>query len=120
MMKYTEEHEWITLDGDIATVGITKYATEQLGDIVFVELPDIGRAVSKGDGTVVVESVKAASDIYAPLDGEITEVNDALADAPESINADPEGKGWLFKIKVNNADDVNDLLDESAYKALTE
>lgn len=117
---YTEEHEWIRVDGDIATIGITEYAQEQLGDLVFVELPQVGTELSKGDTAVVVESVKAASDVYAPIDGEITEVNEALSDDPALVNSSATGKGWLWKMKLSNKDQVEDLMDEAAYKALIE
>ncbi len=114
---YTDEHEWLTVDGDIATVGITNYAQEQLGDLVFVELPDAGKAVSKGDDVVVVESVKAASDVYAPIDGEITEANDKLGDDPSLVNSAAEGDGWLFKMKIGDASQLDGLMDKAAYDA---
>lgn len=115
--RYTEDHEWITIDGDVATVGITTYAQEQLGDVVFVELPEVGRKVSKGDEAAVVESVKAASEVYAPLDGEIVEANDALADAPGKVNEDPEGSAWFVRIRIADAGQLEGLMDEAAYKA---
>ncbi|MGK7752210.1 MULTISPECIES: glycine cleavage system protein GcvH [unclassified Roseovarius] len=115
-MKYTEEHEWLDQDGDIVTVGITSHAAEQLGDIVFVELPEVGAEVTKDDEIVVIESVKAASDILAPLDGEIVEVNEVLADTPSKINEDPEGDGWFFKIKPSDTSPMDDYMDEAAYK----
>ncbi len=115
-MKYTEEHEWLDQDGDIVTVGITSHAAEQLGDIVFVELPEVGAEVTKDDEIVVIESVKAASDILAPLDGEIVEVNEALADTPSKVNEDPEGDGWFFKIKPSDTSPMDDYMDEAAYK----
>lgn len=118
MLKYTEEHEWIKLDGDVATVGITEHATEQLGDLVFVELPDVGTELAKGDVASTVESVKAASDVYAPLDGEIVEVNEAVVDKPESVNEDPLNQGWLFKMKLPDVSVVEALMDEAAYKKL--
>lgn len=118
--RYTEDHEWITVDGDIATVGITTYAQEQLGDVVFVELPEVGRTVSKGDEAAVVESVKAASEVYAPLDGEIVEANDALADAPGKVNEDPEGSAWFVRIRLSDAGQLEGLMDEAAYKAHVE
>lgn len=118
--KYTEDHEWIAVEGDIGTVGITKYAAEQLGDVVFVETPDAGKAFKKGDDMAVVESVKAASDVYAPISGEITEGNDALGDAPETVNADPEGAGWFCKIKLSDTSELDGLMDEAAYKAFCE
>lgn len=118
MLKYTADHEWLELTGDVATVGITQHAAEQLGDLVFVQLPEAGTKLAKGDGAAVVESVKAASDVYAPLDGEVIEVNQAVVDDPSLVNSDPEAKGWFFKIKLANPGAVADLLDEAAYKAL--
>lgn len=117
-MKYTEEHEWLRADGDLVTVGITAHAAEALGEIVFVELPEAGTEVSKDDDAVVIESVKAASDILAPLGGEIVEVNEALVENPGKINEDPEESAWFFKMKLNDASDMDGLLDEDAYKAL--
>ena len=117
-MKYTEEHEWLRVDGDLVVVGITAHASEQLGDVVFVELPDAGREVSKGEEIVVIESVKAASDITAPLDGEIVEVNEALADTPGMVNEDPTGAAWFFKMKVKDVKAVDAYMDEAAYNAL--
>jgi glycine cleavage system H protein len=114
--RYTEDHEWITVDGDVATVGITTYAQEQLGDVVFVELPEVGRKVSKGDEAAVVESVKAASEVYAPLDGEVVGANDILADEPGKVNEDPEGAAWFVKIKMSDAGQLEGLMDEAAYK----
>ena len=116
-MKFTKDHEWIKLDGDVATVGITKHAADALGDVVFVEAPEAGKTVTKGDGFAVVESVKAASDVYAPVDGEVVEGNDALASAPETVNADPEGEGWFAKIKVSDASQLDALMDRAAYDA---
>src|SRR5471030_1551237 len=101
-VKYTEEHEWISIEGDVGTVGITAYAQEQLGDVVFVDVPAAGRKVAKGESVAVVESVKAASDIYAPASGEVVEANAALAETPGDVNADPMGKGWFFKIRLAN------------------
>lgn len=118
MLKFTEDHEWLKLDGDIATVGITEHATEQLGDLVFVELPEVGAQVEKGGDAATVESVKAASDVYAPLAGEVTEVNQAIVDDPSVVNGDPMGAGWFFKIKLANAADAEGLMDEAAYKAM--
>ena len=115
-MKYTEEHEWLRVDGDVVVVGITEHATTQLGDIVFVELPEVGTEVSKDDDIVVIESVKAASDIMAPLDGEIVEVNEALADNPALANEDAMGEGWFFKIKATDLSQMDDYMDEAAYK----
>lgn len=117
-MKYTEEHEWLQADGDTYIVGITEHATTQLGDLVFVELPEPGTEVAKDDEIVVIESVKAASDILAPVDGEITEVNTALADDPSLANSDPQGEGWFFKIKPSDPSQLEGLMDEAAYKAL--
>lgn len=117
-MKYTEEHEWLRADGDIYVVGITEHATTQLGDLVFVELPEVGATVSKDDEIVVIESVKAASDIMAPVDGEITDVNSALADDPSLANSDPLGEGWFFKIKPSDPSQIDGLMDEAAYTAL--
>jgi len=115
-MKYTEDHEWLVADGDVVTVGITDYAAEQLGDVVFVELPEVETQVAKGDEIVVIESVKAASDIVAPLDGEIVEINEALADTPGLVNEDPQGAAWFFKIKVEDPGLVDGFMDEDAYK----
>ena len=115
-MKYTEEHEWLDDQDGIVTVGITAHAAEQLGDIVFVELPEPGTEVSKDDEVVVIESVKAASDILAPLDGEITEVNEALADEPGKVNEDPMGDAWFFKMKASEPGQMDDYMDEAAYQ----
>lgn len=114
---YTEDHEWITVEGDIATVGITKYAADQLGDVVFVEVPEAGASFGKGDDMAVVESVKAASDVYAPVAGEVTEGNGALADAPETVNEDPEGAGWFCKMKLSDSGELASLMNADAYKA---
>lgn len=114
---YTEDHEWLSVEGGVATVGITDYAQEQLGDLVFVELPEVGRALSKGDATVVVESVKAASDVYAPVDGEITAVNEALAADPSLVNSAPLGDGWLWKQTIADESQLEGLMDEAGYKA---
>lgn len=114
---FTEDHEWISLDGDIATVGITNHAQEQLGDLVFVELPDTGSTVSKGDDAVVVESVKAASDVYAPVSGEITETNSSLDDDPNIVNNAAQSEGWLFKMKMSDKSELDGLMDEAAYNA---
>lgn len=118
-MRFTEDHEWLELDGDIATVGITQHATEQLGDLVFVELPEVGKQLSKGDAAAVLESVKAASDVYAPLDGEITEVNEAIVETPEKVNEDPQGDGWFFKLKLKDPGEYDKLMDEAAYSEHT-
>ena len=115
---YTQDHEWIRVDGDSATVGITDYAQEQLGDLVFVELPEAGRKLKKGDTAVVVESVKAASDVYAPVDGEITEANQALSSEPQLVNSSPTGNGWLWKMRLADQGQLTGLLDEAGYKAL--
>lgn len=114
---FTDEHEWIEVDGDTATVGITDYAQGQLGDIVFVELPSAGTSLSKGGDAAVVESVKAASDVYAPIDGEVTEGNGALEDDPALVNTAPEGDGWFFKMTIGDASQLDGLMDEAAYKA---
>ncbi len=116
-MKFTEEHEWLREDGDEIVVGITIHAAEQLGDVVFVELPDEGTVVSKDDEVVVIESVKAASDILAPIDGEITEVNSALTDNPGAVNDDPQGEAWFFKLKASDPSQMDDFMDEAGYKA---
>ena len=115
-MKFTEEHEWLRVEDDLVVVGITSHAAEQLGDVVFVELPDAGTTVSKDDEVVVIESVKAASDILAPVDGEIAEVNDALVDDPGKVNEDPEGDAWFFKLKIEALSVLDELMDEAAYK----
>ncbi|MFD1157610.1 glycine cleavage system protein GcvH [Roseovarius aestuarii] len=115
-MKYTEEHEWLRVEDDVVVVGITAHASEQLGDVVFVELPEVGTEVSKDDDAVVIESVKAASDILSPLDGEIVEVNEVLADEPGKVNEDPEGDAWFFKIKASDPSQMDDYMDEAAYK----
>lgn len=117
-MKFTEEHEWLRPEGDIVVVGITEHATTQLGDIVFVELPDVGTTVTKDEEIVVIESVKAASDIMAPIDGEIVEVNSALADNPALANEDAIGAGWFFKIKPSDESQMDEYMDEAAYNAL--
>lgn len=116
-VKYTEDHEWIRVEGATGTVGITDHAQEQLGDVVFVELPEVGSTVARGDATGVVESVKAASEIYAPVSGEIVEVNEALVDAPQTVNSDPVGGGWFFKIRLSDPSELDGLMDEDAYKA---
>jgi len=112
---YTEDHEWVEVDGDIGTVGISEYAQSQLGDIVFVEVPDEGKDVTKGDEAAVVESVKAASDVYSPVSGTVIEGNAALADTPELVNEDPEGDGWFFKLTLSDASEVESLMDEAKY-----
>jgi glycine cleavage system H protein len=113
---FTKEHEWIRVDGDTATVGISNHAQEQLGDIVFAEVPEAGRRVTKGQEAAVVESVKAASDVYAPVSGEVIEGNAALADDPALINSDPEGRGWFFKLRLDNPGELDGLMDEAAYR----
>jgi glycine cleavage system H protein len=117
---YTSEHEWIKVDGDIGTIGITAFAAEKLGDVVFVEVPDAGRIVKKEGEMAVVESVKAASDVYAPVSGEITEGNTALADAPDTVNSDPEGAGWFCKLKIANPEELAGLMDKAAYDRFCE
>jgi glycine cleavage system H protein len=118
MLKFTEEHEWVRREGDEVVVGITEHAAEQLGDLVFVELPEEGATVAKGDEIVTIESVKAASDILAPLDGTITEVNAAIVETPGLVNEDPMEAGWFFKMSLANPDDFEDLMDEVAYAAM--
>ena len=115
-MKFTEEHEWLLDESGVITVGITEHAAEQLGDIVFVELPDAGTEVSKDEEVVVIESVKAASDILAPIDGEIVEVNEAIVDNPAMVNDDPQGEAWFFKMKASDPSQMDDLMDEAGYK----
>ena len=119
-MRFTKDHEWVELSDDVATVGITAYAASQLGDLVFVELPDVGRRVTQGQGFAVVESVKAASDVYAPISGEVTEVNPALSGKPETVNEDAQGSGWFAKIRVADPAQVEALMDSAAYEKLTE
>ena len=119
-MRYTKEHEWIRVDGDVATCGISDYAQEQLGDVVFVEVPDIGTFVAQADEIAIVESVKAASEIYAPVGGEVVAANEALADDPSLVNADPTGEGWFFKLKVAEPAKLEALMDEAAYAAYVE
>ena len=115
-MKFSKDHEWVSVDGEIATVGITAYAAEQLGDVVFVELPAAGKTVKAGDGLAVVESVKAASDLYAPVSGEVTAANADLGDNPETVNDQPEGAGWFVKLKLANPAEVDGLMDRAAYE----
>jgi glycine cleavage system H protein len=115
-MKFTEEHEWLRVEDDLVVVGITDHASEQLGDIVFVELPDVGTVVVKDDEVIVIESVKAASDVLAPIDGEIVEVNDALTDNPTLVNDDATGDGWMFKLKVEDLSVLDDMMSEADYK----
>ena len=115
-IRYTKEHEWVKVDGDTVTVGISPYAQEQLGDVVIVELPEIGKKLDKGKEMAVVESVKAASEVYAPIGGEVLEVNSALTDTPATVNEDALGKGWFAKIKLANKSELDGLMDEAAYK----
>jgi glycine cleavage system H protein len=119
-VHYTSEHEWIRVEGDTATVGITDFAQGQLGDIVFVELPDAGREVTKGGEAAVVESVKAASDVYAPVTGEVTESNQALSDDPALVNTDPEGEGWFFRLRLSDPSELDGLMDADSYKIFCE
>jgi glycine cleavage system H protein len=116
-VRYTKEHEWIRLDGDTATVGITNHAQEQLGDIVFVELPPVGKKLVKGGDAAVVESVKAASEVYAPVSGDVTEVNSAIVAEPARVNQDPEGSAWFLKMRLSDLGELDGLMDEAAYKA---
>jgi glycine cleavage system H protein len=117
---FTEDHEWIKVDGDEGTVGISAYAAKALGDVVFVELPDVGAEFDKGDEAAVVESVKAASEVYAPIGGEVTAVNETLEDAPETVNASPDGDGWFLKMKIADADELSSLMNEAKYKEYCE
>jgi len=114
-LKFLSSHEWVSVDGDVATVGVSDHAQELLGDLVYVELPEVGSAVAAGDSVAVIESVKAASDTYAPVSGEIIEVNEELEDSPERINDDPYGDGWMYRLKMEDAGEVNDLLDADSY-----
>lgn len=116
-MKFTEEHEWLDAEDGVVTIGITEHAAEQLGDVVFVELPEVGTSVNKDDEVVVIESVKAASDILAPIDGEIVEVNEALVEDPGKVNEDAQGDAWFFKIKAEDASQMDEYMDEAAYKS---
>ncbi len=118
MLKFTDDHEWLKIEGGVATVGITEHATEQLGDLVFVELPEEGSEFEQGDTAATLESVKAATDVYAPLAGEIVESNEAIVDDPAIVNADPMGEGWFFKLKLADPSAADALMDEDAYKAL--
>jgi glycine cleavage system H protein len=120
LLKYTEEHEWLKLEGDIATVGITAHATELLGDIVFVQLPEVGATLAKGDGAAVIVCVKAASVVFAPLAGEVVELNQAIVEDPAIVNADPQGAGWFFKLRLGDTKAMDGLLDETAYRKLIE
>jgi glycine cleavage system H protein len=118
-LLYTSDHEWLNIEGDVATVGITDYAQQQLGDVVFVELPKVGRTLKKAEAAAVVESVKAASDVYAPISGEVLEVNQAVVDEPALVNSDAAGKAWFFKIRIADKAELGGLMDEAAYKAHT-
>jgi len=115
-LYFTKEHEWIRVEGDTATIGISDHAQEQLGDIVFAEVPEAGRRVMKGQEAAVVESVKAASDVYAPVTGDVIEGNQAVADDPSLVNTDPEGQGWFFKLRLDNRGELEGLMDEAAYR----
>jgi glycine cleavage system H protein len=120
MLKFTKDHEWIRVEGDTGTVGITDYAQQQLGDIVFIELPELGRRVDAGDEAAVVESVKAASEIYAPVGGEVVETNPVIADDPSLVNRDPEGEGWFLKLRIQDQGQLEALMDVEGYKAYVE
>jgi glycine cleavage system H protein len=118
MLKFTSEHEWVRIEGDAATVGITQHAQEQLGDLVFVELPEVGKRFEKGTASAVVESVKAASEVYAPVGGEVVQANPAIVADPSLVNSDPMGAGWFYKLKLTDPSEVDALIDEAAYKEL--
>jgi len=120
MLKFTKDHEWIRVDGDVGTVGLTPFAQEKLGDLVFVELPSVGAKFEKGASACTVESVKAAADVYAPVSGEVIEINDRIVGEPGLVNAAPTGDGWLFKLKIGNAAEIDTLLDEQAYRMIIE
>jgi glycine cleavage system H protein len=117
-LKFTRDHEWVRLEGDVAVIGITNFAQQQLGDVVFVELPDIGRMLEAGKDAAVVESVKAASEVYAPIGGTVTETNPALVDDPSTVNTDPQGAGWFFKIRISDPAQLDALLEEADYNSL--
>ena len=117
-LKFTKDHEWVRLEGDIAVIGITDFAQQQLGDIVFIELPEVGKALQQGKDAAVIESVKAASEVYAPLDGTVTETNAVLIDEPAKVNSDPLGAGWFFKVRLSNPAQADALMDEAAYSQL--
>ncbi len=119
-LRYTDDHEWIRLEGEVATVGVSNYAQEQLGDVVYVDLPDVGKSISKGSEAAVVESVKAASEVYAPVSGEIVEVNETLGDDPAQINRDAEGNGWFVKIRVSDPGELDGLMNADEYAAFVE
>ena len=114
--KFSKKHEWVSVEGDVATVGITKHATEMLGDIVFVEVPEVGKAIEQNNQAAVVESTKAASDVYSPISGEVTEGNKLIVDDPSSVNSDPEGASWFFKIKIKDSSELNNLMTKSDYE----
>jgi glycine cleavage system H protein len=116
-LRYSEEHEWVSVEGNVATVGISDFAQEQLGDVVFVELPEVGAAISAGDQVAVVESVKAASEVFSPVSGEVVEINDVIVEEPAGVNGDAEGDGWFFKIKLTDPSEIDDLMDAKAYAA---
>ena len=116
-MRFTKDHEWVVLDGDVATVGITAYAAEQLGDVVFVETPQVGKTVKAGDGFAVVESVKAASDVYAPVSGEVIEINEKLTEKPELLNESPHGDAWLYRVRLSAPDEVQKLMSTADYQS---
>jgi glycine cleavage system H protein len=118
MLKFTQEHEWVRIEGDVATIGITQHAQEQLGDLVFIELPEVGKNFEKGAPSAVVESVKTASDVYAPISGEVVEANPAIVADPSLVNSDPMGAGWFFKLKLANPSEIDALMDEATYKTL--
>ena len=118
-IRFTEDHEWVRIEGDVAMVGITEYAQEQLGDIVFIELPEVGAAISQGDEAAVIESVKAASDIYAPISGEVGQVNGALDADPAIVNQDAQGDGWLFTMSISDVGELDNLMEADAYEAFT-
>ena len=120
MRYFTKDHEWIDVDGDVGTVGISEYAQSQLGDIVFVDVPEAGKQLSKGDDAAVVESVKAASDVYSPVAGTVTEGNAALTEQPDLVNSDPEGEGWFFKLTLSDPGELDGLMDEAAYKSFVD
>ena len=119
-LKYTEDHEWVRVEGDVAVVGISDYAQGQLGDVVFIELPETGKQIAKGDEAAVIESVKAASEVYAPVSGEIVEINEPLNDAPNLVNEAPTGNGWFLKIRLGDPSEIDGLMDESAYQKFVE
>lgn len=119
-LRYSEEHEWVSVDGDVATVGISDFAQQQLGDVVFVELPDIGRTVTRGDEVAVVESVKAASEVYAPLSGEVVEVNELLSEEPGTVNESAEADGWFFRLRLTDRSELDELMDGAAYKTFVD